>query len=269
MLELQNSPEHLVAMKITGDITGDDVTKGSKAVEDALKHRERISIFIEIDSSAHYTLEGFVKDIIDGVSKLGSLHHFYRIAMVTDKGWMAAVARIEGLVFSSIDVKVFEPGERDQAFSWASERPEPLPQPPSPLPAIHFIQTTNDKVFAYAVNGRIVEQDIENAVKEINLAFERHDKINVLVRMKDFGGFDLMAVLNGDLFKVKYKALSKVDRYAVVGPRPWMRNFLELIAPAFNVEIRIFETTDEEAAWKFVGASQALLPESPITAAEA
>ncbi len=269
MLELQTSPEHLVAMKISGEITGDDVAKGSKAIEDALKNSDRVSIFVEVDSSAQYTLEGFIKDMIESVSKLGSYQRFYRVATVTDKGWMAAMARIEGLVFSSIDVRVFEPGDRDQAFVWASEKPEPLPQPSTPLPAIHFIQTTNDKVFAYEVNGRIIEQDIENAVNEINLAFERHDKINVLVRMKDFGGFDLMAVLNDDLFRVKYKALSKVDRYAVVGPRPWMRNLLELVAPAFNVEICIFEASDEEAAWQWVGASQALLAESPMTAGEA
>ena len=67
-------------------------------------------------------------------------------------------------------------------------------------------------------------------------------------------GIDILA-------KLKYKALSKVDRYAVVGAKPWMRNFLELLAPMFSTQIRVFEPSDEAAAWEWVGAQQALLAE--------
>jgi hypothetical protein len=38
-----------------------------------------------------------------------------------------------------------------------------------------------------------------------------------------------------------------------------MRNFLELIDPLFSVEIRIFDLDEEEAAWEWIGARQALL----------
>ncbi len=269
MIEYLEGPEHLIAMNVGGTITADEVDKAYKVVEERLAKHERISFFGEVADDFSLTWDGLLKDLVQGLGELGRLSRYYRAAIATDNGWVSSVARVEGLVFSSIDVRVFPLSERDKAFAWASEKPEPLPRPKAPEPSIHFIQTTNDKVFAYEVNGRIIEQDIENAVKEIKLAFERHDKINVLVRMKNFGGFDLMAVLNDDLYRVKHKALSKVDRYAVVGPRPWMRNFLELIAPAFNVKIRMFGASEEDAAWEWVGAGQALLPESPLTAREA
>ena len=178
---------------------------------------------------------------------------------MTDKGWIATMARVEGLVFSSIDVRVFEPAERAKALAWASEKPEPLPKPEDAPASVHFLQTTNENVFAYEVNGRLREKDIKAAVAQMKPYLEREGKFNVLARMKDFGGFDLLAALDDDLVKTKYKALSKVDKYAIIGAKAWMRNFLELVSGLFSAQIRFFDPEEEHAAWEWVGAEQALL----------
>lgn len=262
MIEILGSEKHLVAIKISGDLTAEDVTKSNEAVDKALKDNERVSVFVEVEPSMQITFEGLVKDFIEGIGKLGKMRRFYRLALVTDKGWMAAIARIEGLVFSSIDLRVFEPADRDKAFSWASEVPEPLPKPEVPEPSIRFIQTTNENVFAWEVNGRIREQDIKNVVEHMKPYLERDGKMNALVRMTNYEGFDLAAVLDERLLKMKYKAASKFDKYAVVGAKPWMRNFVELINGLIDTEIRTFEASEEAAAWEWVGASQALLAEA-------
>ena len=259
MIEILDSAKYLVAMKLSGSLTADDITKAYRATEEALKGNERISFFAEIDDSVGLTLEGVVKDVTEGIKRLGSFTKYYRAAVVTDKGWLGAMARVEGLVFSSIDVRVFPTSDRNKAFAWASEAPEPLPKPEEPAASIHFLQTTNDKVFAYEVNGKLREKDIKAAVEQFKPYLEREGKINVLARMKDFGGLDLLSVFDDDLIKLKYKSLSKVDRYAVVGPSAWMRNLLELISPMFSAQVRVFDASEEQAAWEWVGAEQALL----------
>lgn len=261
MLEILESPKHLVALKLSGSLTAEDVGKAYKATNDALNSNERISFFAEIDDSMNLTLEGLAKDLMNGLSQLGKLSKYYRAAVVTDKGWVGALARVEGLVFSSIDVKVFSMGERDKAFAWAVEKPEPLPKPEEPKPSIHLLQTTSENVFAYEVNGRLREKDIKSAVAALKPYLEREGKFNVLARLKDFNGFDLTSLLDDSLAKAKYRSLSKVERYAIIGARPWMRNFLELVSPLFSAKVRVFETSEEEAAWEWVGASQALLAE--------
>ena len=261
MIEYLKSPKHLVAMRLSGSLTADDVAKAYEVTEKALAENERVSFYGEIEESMNLTLDGLVKDLVKGVRQLGKLSRYYRAAVVTDKSWIGALARVEGLVFSSIDVRVFPLSERDKALKWASEAPEPLPKPEEPVPSVHFIQSTSDKVFAYEVNGRLREKDIKNAVTQLRPYLEREGKVNVLARLKNFHGFDLTALFDDDLAKLKYKALSKVDRYAVVGAKPWMRNFLELLAPLFSTEIRIFDLADESAAWEWVGAQQALLAE--------
>ena len=258
MIEILDAPKHLVALKLVSSLTADDVTRAYAATEEALKENERVSFFAEIDDSASLSWEGIVKDLSEGLKHLGKLSRYYRAAVVTNKGWIGAMARVEGLVFSSIQVRVFEPAERDKAFSWASEVPEPLPKPEEPAPSIKVLPTTNPNVFAYEVNGRLRSNDIKTAVKEFGPYLEREGKVNVLGRLTDFNGFDIMAAFEDDLIKLKYKSLSKVDRYAVVGAKPWMRNFLELLAPMFSTKVRVFDASEEADAWDWVGAQQAV-----------
>lgn len=261
MLEILESPKHLVAMKFSGEMTADDVAKAYEAANKALENNERISFYAEVDDSVNITFEGLVKDITESFGQLGKLSKYYRAAVVTDKGWIAALARVEGVVFSSIDVRVFGLDEKDKALYWASEAPEPVIKPADPDASIKFLQTTSAKVLAYEVDGKLREKDIKNAVAHAKELFVQEGKVNILGRFKNFNGFDLLAVFDDDLIKLKYQAMSKVEKYALVGPSPWLRNFLELMDPIFSVEIRVFDESDEAAAWDWVGASQALLTE--------
>ena len=259
MIEILDSQKHLVAMKISGSITADDISNAYKATEEKLKDNERISFFAEIDDSMAFTFEGLIKDLTEAIGQFGKLSRYYRAAIVTNKGWLGALARVEGLVFSSIDVRVFRPEERDKAFAWASEEPEPLPKPEEPAPSLHVLHTSSENVFAYEVNGRIREKDMKAAIAAFSPYLERKDKVNVLGRLKNFSGFDLLGVLDDDLIKMKFKSSKKVGKYAIVGASSWMRNFLELVSPLVGAEIKTFDEADEAEAWDWVGAQQSLL----------
>jgi hypothetical protein len=261
MIEILKSLKHLVAIKASGSLTANDVAKGYKATEDALKENERISFFVEIDDSLSMTVEGALKDLIQAVGQTRNLSRFYRSAIVTDKGWIGALARAEGVVFCNIDVRVFPPSERDKAFAWASEAPEPLPKPEEPEPSIHFLQTTNENVFAYRVDGRLRAKDVKAAVEAFKPFLERKGKVNVLGKLNGFGGFDLLALLEDEYIKLKIKSIKKVEKYAIIGAPGWMRNFLELVSPLLSMKVRVFDQSEEAAAWVWVGAQQALLPE--------
>ncbi len=247
-------------MKISGEISAADIENGSNLIDERLLASERVSIFAEVDAGAAYTFEGLFKDIVDGLGRINDRKRIYRAALVTDKGWMAAIARVEGIVFSSIDVRVFAPAERDRAFAWASEEPAPVAVEAAASAGLRLIGTTSENIFAYEVVGRLSDGDLKMAVKEFMPLLDKHDSINVLARIKNYDGFDLTSILNDDLYRMKYKALSKVTKYAVVGPKPWMRNFIELVSGIVKTEIRIFDETDEEAAWDWIGGKQASLP---------
>ena len=254
MLEILKSPGHVVAMKISGELSGADVQRAYDALESALKSHDRVSFFAEVEESFEMSIDALIKDITNGLGQLGKLNRYYRAAVVTDKKWLATLARVEGLVFAWMQVRVFPTSEREAAFDWASEAPPPKPEPVTPPPAIKFIPTTRPKVIAYEVDGRITEKDIDLAVKTMNEAYGKAEKIRVLGRFTNFKGFDLLAVARQDLLSMKSQALRKVERYAVVGAPTWLRNFLELINPMFNTEIRVFDVDKETDAWEWLGA---------------
>jgi len=261
MIEILKSPNHLVAMKISGSVTADDITNAYKATNDALKENERVSFFAEIEDSISFTVEGLLKDLFEGVCQIGKLSKYYRVAVVTDKCLLGSIVRAEGVIFSFIDMRVFPTSERDKAFAWASEKPGPLPKAEEPATSIHFLQTTNPNVFAYEVSGRLRAKDVKAAIREFRTYLDKDGKVNVLGRLGDFNGFDLFAILEDDLVKIKLKSLSKVDKYAIIGAKSWMRNFIELFSPVTGIKVKVFDESEEPAAWEWVGAQQALLAE--------
>src|SRR5688500_3781313 len=102
MLEILESPKHLVAMKLSGELTASDITQAYRSTDEAVEADDRVSFFVEVEPSMKLTFEGIVKDLVEGVSQWGKLKHYYRAALVTDKGWLGALARVEGLMFASI-----------------------------------------------------------------------------------------------------------------------------------------------------------------------
>ncbi|MBX3289645.1 MAG: STAS/SEC14 domain-containing protein [Acidobacteria bacterium] len=256
MIEILELSDIVVGMRLSGSITADDVEKAYKVTEEALEKHERVSLYAEVDASTALTFEGILKDLVNIPGQLGKLSRYYRAAVVTDLKWIATAARFEGLVFSSIDVRVFAMSDREKAITWVSEKPEPLPVPEEPAPSVRFLATDNDNVFAYEIDGRLREKDTKEIVARFAPFLERDGKVNVLGRFKNFNGFDLMSVFDDDLIKLKYKSTAKVERYAVIGVKPWMRNFLELVDPLINTEIRLFDPSEEKAAWEWVGASE-------------
>lgn len=261
MIEILDSPGYLASLKVSGEITAGDITKAAKAIEDIIKANDRVSIFVEVEDSARYTLEGFFKDVIEGLNRLNDLGHIYRVALVTNKGWMSAMTRLEGVVFASIDMRVFEPAERDRGLAWASELPPPRVEPQPRATGLRLIQTTKPSVVAFEITGQVGDAEIKTLAAAMRDAFKSHERINMFARMSGYTGFDLAAFLNEDLYTVKLKGLTKVDKYAVVDPKPWIRNWIELVNPLFKVDARIFDASEEKAAWDWVGAAPALLPE--------
>ena len=73
-----------------------------------------------------FTLDSLIKDVTNGLGQLGNLSRYHRAALVTDRN-ACSIGQVEGLIFAWMEIRVFPRSERDSAFAWASEAPEPLP----------------------------------------------------------------------------------------------------------------------------------------------
>lgn len=259
MIEFLESSDHVVAMRFTSGIVGEDIEKGSAKLDEKISLGKRASVYAELSENSYYTADGLLRDVVESVNNINKRSMLYRAAVVTDKGWLGALARLEGLVFSSIDIRVFSLTDKNAALAWVSEAPPPLPETENSRSSLHFIKTTEPSVIAYEMKGRITSADVHYAAKEFGDLFDRHDDLNVLIKMADYTGFDLSAIFDDEYIKTKFRALQKVKKVAIVGATPSVRNTVELIAPVFGLETKVFDPSDEADAWLWIGAQPALL----------
>ena len=120
MIEILDAPDHVVALRLSGRLSGPDMDALTEAVEAKLARHERIGIVADLTPLAGLTLEALAKDIRYNISKLGDWKRFPREAVITDNSWMrAAMSALDPLV-PHVEVRSFAPAERDAAVAWAS-----------------------------------------------------------------------------------------------------------------------------------------------------
>jgi hypothetical protein len=125
-----------------------------------------------------------------------------------------------------------------------------------PLPAIRRIDTNRDDLCALEVAGHFTSNDLENAYGLLEGAYAMHDKVDLLVRIKDYDGFDWGAVFDESTIRGKAQALRHIRNYAVVGGPGWMRAVLAVFGPLTSIRTRHFDIAEESKAWEWIGGKE-------------
>jgi hypothetical protein len=124
MINILPAPDHVVAVRIGGVLTGADYDRIVAETETKLRRHEHLGVYVEMTDFDDLTPEAAAKDLAYGQSKLSEPGRFPRKALVTDKQWIKVlIQKLDPLVPDST-AKVFEPAERDKALAWASAVPD-------------------------------------------------------------------------------------------------------------------------------------------------
>ncbi|MCL7939966.1 STAS/SEC14 domain-containing protein [Halomonas sp. ATCH28] len=124
MLEfITHSADHVVAMKIGGVVSARELQQAIDAIEAAKRNHPRISLLAELDGLRWMTLTALLKDVGYGLTQLGDLERYQRVAVITDKEWIKHLAHLEDHLFKSVDIHTFPHREYVGALSWVGELP--------------------------------------------------------------------------------------------------------------------------------------------------
>jgi hypothetical protein len=119
------------------------------------------------------------------------------------------------------------------------------------------VPTTDSSVLAFEFSGRVESEDIETMANEVDDAYDRHDSISLILLFHDWQGAEVSATFDPDVVATQFKALSNVDRYAVVGAPDAAQSMIDVMDHVIPVDAETFEADEEEAAWSFIGARRA------------
>jgi len=120
---LPDTPAHVVAFRMSGRIEDADIDRIAERFDRALSAHEQVNFFMEIASLEGVSAKAVLKDLQVGLGQIKNLRRIHRMAVVADQEWIRTGTDWEDRLFPQIDLRAFEPSERDEALAWASETP--------------------------------------------------------------------------------------------------------------------------------------------------
>jgi hypothetical protein len=119
MHEFLPAPDDVLAVTLTGTITGADLDAIMDRTDSIMAKRDTIHLFVETKGIEGLQISASPHHMGRALPLFGKLGHFGRVAVVADQAWMRAATRFESAVLPNVSYRVFEPGERDEALAWA------------------------------------------------------------------------------------------------------------------------------------------------------
>lgn len=122
-------------------------------------------------------------------------------------------------------------------------------------PSVRRVETDREDACAFEITGRVSAADMENLYGLLEAEYALHDKIDLLVLIHDYEGFDWSAAFTETTMAGKTHALRHIRKYAVVGGPDWMRGVIGFARPFLSIEMKHFELDQAGAAWTWIGAN--------------
>lgn len=118
MLELIDSPDDVMALRVSGKITGDDLALIMNRLDEVMLKHDKINILVETHSIVGIEVSDLSSYVVRAMPLFGRLDRFGRVAVVADQGWVRVGTRLESALLPNISYRTYMPEERGEALAW-------------------------------------------------------------------------------------------------------------------------------------------------------
>lgn len=119
---------------------------------------------------------------------------------------------------------------------------------------IRRVATTTPQVYAFEIDGKVTSDDMEDMANVMNAAFDAHDSVDMLLIFRHFDGSEVGAGFDWASIKSRFRSLTNVGQYVVVGAPDSAADMIELMGKVIPVEAKTFEMAELDKAWAAVDA---------------
>ena len=115
-----------------------------------------------------------------------------------------------------------------------------------------ILPESTDSCIGFKMSGKVTAEDYDVLLPKLDEAISAHGKINLLVLMGDFEGWDGLDAAKDD-FKFGTQEYRQVEKAAFVGENKWMKRAVKIMGPfTRRTEERVFEPDQLDEAWRWV-----------------
>jgi SpoIIAA-like len=124
---IEGLPRGVLGFRVTGTLSRDEYHDAlMQPIYAALESGEKLKIVMELPDEFHGLDLGALWEDLKAAGSVGLKQRsaWERFALVTDKDWVRRGVSAFGWI-SPGELRVFEPGELEQATAWVADEPEP------------------------------------------------------------------------------------------------------------------------------------------------
>ena len=104
----------------------------------------------------------------------------------------------------------------------------------------------------FKISGEVEAEDYENLLPKLDAAIAAYGKINLLVVMEDYEGFDGLEAAKAD-FRFGTQQYRQVERAAFVSDKKWMGRMVKIMDPfTRRTDEKTFDPGEIDAAWAWI-----------------
>ena len=119
MHKFLKSPDDVLAVRLSGTITGEDLDAIMDRTDEIRARHKKIHVYCETHGIDGMQLSALPHHMSRAFPLFGKLDRFGRVAVVSDQAWMRFGTRLESAVLPGISYCVFKPEDRDEALAFA------------------------------------------------------------------------------------------------------------------------------------------------------
>ena len=252
MLTVKELKPRVFEITLAGTVEATDIDTMKRELTPALKADGKMGLVLRMEDLEDITGDALIQDARFEFSMLPQWSKVQRVAVVTDKQAFEALLNWFDPILPMIDFRTFAPAKADAAQGWAADLPGTNGDAG---PGLRIVEDGSDGILVFEIDGKITEEGADQVFSAFDHAVKKHGKINLMIRVKDYEGFDLGLFGNGSFMTSKFGAIGKVGRYAIVGAPGWMRAMAQTMGPFIPIEMRTFEASEEKAAREWAAAN--------------
>lgn len=118
MLEIIDSPDDVIALRVSQKITGEDLERIMDTLDPLVAGEGKVHVFVETQGISGIEVSGLPAYVSRAWPLFGKLDRFGRVAVVADQAWVRAGTRLESAMLPNIRYRTYMPEERDEALAW-------------------------------------------------------------------------------------------------------------------------------------------------------
>jgi len=217
----------------------------------ALMGDDPIGLIVRAETWADITGDAMAEDAKFEFGLMTKWSKIAKMAIVTDLQAIAAMLKWVDPLLPMIDMRSFGASDVAAAEAFVSDIEA---KPMTASAAVTLLSDGSDGLIAYEIDGRITPEDVDKVLGPLDAHMRGDKKVNLLVRVKMFDGFDPAILTNGSLMGTKVNAISHLRRYAIVGAPKWMTTIIGGVGGLIPVEMKTFDPSEDDAAWTWVRA---------------